>query len=294
MAARSRLFDAKRYEGCRASRKRGSDKNLSTWIGIDQGRGGFLCCLKPNESGVRRSPDPLAGARPTVGRAPLPSSPRAPTPSPSGGPAMKVVVDMNKCQDHGQCVFAAPDVFSHGRQTAIWPTSPTPTTRCATRSRKPPTCVRCRPSGSRADHDSRSARVSSSPAPPWPACAPPNSCGRRAGPAPSRVVGDEPHMPYNRPPLSKEVLAGQGPVRVAGLPSPGERRRRASGGWAPRSSRPTSTGRHRRTRRRRGTVVRRTGRRHRHAAPAAALPRPADPAATRSAPSPTPRACARR
>ncbi|OON71934.1 ferredoxin [Streptomyces tsukubensis] len=31
---------------------------------------------------------------------------------------MKVVVDMNKCQDHGQCVFAAPDVFhfdSEGR-----------------------------------------------------------------------------------------------------------------------------------------------------------------------------------
>ncbi|MFF8593918.1 ferredoxin [Streptomyces sp. NPDC015220] len=24
---------------------------------------------------------------------------------------MKVVVDMNRCQDHGQCVFAAPDVF---------------------------------------------------------------------------------------------------------------------------------------------------------------------------------------
>jgi ferredoxin len=24
---------------------------------------------------------------------------------------VKVVVDMNKCQDHGQCVFAAPDVF---------------------------------------------------------------------------------------------------------------------------------------------------------------------------------------
>ena len=25
------------------------------------------------------------------------------------------------------------------------------------------------------------------------------------------VVGDEPHMPYNRPPLSKEVLAGKAP-----------------------------------------------------------------------------------
>ncbi|MDA8370733.1 MAG: ferredoxin [Nocardiopsaceae bacterium] len=24
---------------------------------------------------------------------------------------MKVVVDMNKCQDHGQCVFSAPEVF---------------------------------------------------------------------------------------------------------------------------------------------------------------------------------------
>ncbi|MFJ4535490.1 ferredoxin [Streptomyces tibetensis] len=24
---------------------------------------------------------------------------------------MNVVVDMNKCQDHGQCVFSAPDVF---------------------------------------------------------------------------------------------------------------------------------------------------------------------------------------
>jgi ferredoxin len=24
---------------------------------------------------------------------------------------MKVVVDMDRCQDHGQCVFAAPEVF---------------------------------------------------------------------------------------------------------------------------------------------------------------------------------------
>jgi len=25
---------------------------------------------------------------------------------------MKIVVDMNVCQDHGQCVFAAPEIFS--------------------------------------------------------------------------------------------------------------------------------------------------------------------------------------
>jgi ferredoxin len=24
---------------------------------------------------------------------------------------MKVIVDMDKCQDHGQCAFAAPEVF---------------------------------------------------------------------------------------------------------------------------------------------------------------------------------------
>jgi ferredoxin len=24
---------------------------------------------------------------------------------------VRVVVDLNKCQDHGQCVFAAPEVF---------------------------------------------------------------------------------------------------------------------------------------------------------------------------------------
>lgn len=27
---------------------------------------------------------------------------------------MKICVDLNKCQDHGQCVIAAPEVFSFG------------------------------------------------------------------------------------------------------------------------------------------------------------------------------------
>ena len=25
---------------------------------------------------------------------------------------MKVIVDLNKCQDHGQCVYSAPSIFS--------------------------------------------------------------------------------------------------------------------------------------------------------------------------------------
>lgn len=29
---------------------------------------------------------------------------------------MRVVVDLNKCQDHGQCVFAAPQVFALDEQ----------------------------------------------------------------------------------------------------------------------------------------------------------------------------------
>jgi ferredoxin len=34
------------------------------------------------------------------------------------GAAMRVEVDLNKCQDHGQCVYAAPELFAlddHGR-----------------------------------------------------------------------------------------------------------------------------------------------------------------------------------
>jgi len=30
---------------------------------------------------------------------------------------MKVVVDMDKCQDHGQCAFAAPEVFEINGET---------------------------------------------------------------------------------------------------------------------------------------------------------------------------------
>lgn len=32
---------------------------------------------------------------------------------------MKVVVDRSKCADHGQCIFAAPEVFSWGEDGAL-------------------------------------------------------------------------------------------------------------------------------------------------------------------------------
>ncbi|MBK3565357.1 FAD-dependent oxidoreductase [Streptomyces sp. MBT62] len=81
---------------------------------------------------------------------------------------------MNKCQDHGQCVFAAPDVF-HLDDDGHLGYVPDPDD--ALRDEV----------GLRAAEQLRTAGWTGS----------------------VTVVGDEPHMPYNRPPLSKEVLAGK-------------------------------------------------------------------------------------
>ncbi|GAA4491360.1 ferredoxin [Rhodococcus olei] len=38
---------------------------------------------------------------------------------------MKITVDMVKCEDHGQCVFAAPDVFDYNDDdTLVWDSEP--------------------------------------------------------------------------------------------------------------------------------------------------------------------------
>ncbi|WP_340374943.1 ferredoxin [Streptomyces sp. SS7] len=38
---------------------------------------------------------------------------------------MKICVDLNKCQDHGQCVIAAPDAFGFGDDGKLtWVTEP--------------------------------------------------------------------------------------------------------------------------------------------------------------------------
>ena len=43
---------------------------------------------------------------------------------------MKVIVDLNLCQDHGQCVFAAPEVFSLDEQGHIkWVENPSDSLR---------------------------------------------------------------------------------------------------------------------------------------------------------------------
>ncbi|HEX8792909.1 MAG TPA: FAD-dependent oxidoreductase [Polyangiaceae bacterium] len=49
-------------------------------------------------------------------------------------------------------------------------------------------------------------------------CAPPRGCAPRASKGALTVVGDEPYLPYDRPPLSKTVLAGRVPVDHTPLP----------------------------------------------------------------------------
>ena len=50
---------------------------------------------------------------------------------------------------------------------------------------------------------------SSSSVPRWPACGPPRRYATRATPGPVVVVGEEIHAPYDRPPLSKQLLSGK-------------------------------------------------------------------------------------
>ncbi|MFC7663336.1 FAD-dependent oxidoreductase [Methylorubrum suomiense] len=128
---------------------------------------------------------------------------------------MKVVVDLNRCQAYAQCVYAAPRHFVlHGREALVYDPSPT------------------RPPAPRSSGRSMPAR--SGPSPPCPT-RPERRSDRRPVRPPERIlvvgaslaglsaahalraegfagaltlVGDEPHAPYDRPPLSKQVLRG--------------------------------------------------------------------------------------
>ena len=52
-------------------------------------------------------------------------------------------------------------------------------------------------------------RASSSRGPAWPGCTPRSRCARAATTARLVLIGDERHKPYDRPPLSKDVLSGK-------------------------------------------------------------------------------------
>ncbi|WP_020578491.1 FAD-dependent oxidoreductase [Actinopolymorpha alba] len=145
---------------------------------------------------------------------------------------MRLAVDLTRCQGYAQCAFLAPDVFTmSGDEALLYDANPDDIQR----ERILRAAAACPVQAIILDHrDEREAR---------PAAAEANRSGTAA--AVERIVivgaslaglraahalrtggftgsltliGDEPHRPYDRPPLSKQVLTGQVPAQRTVLP----------------------------------------------------------------------------
>ncbi len=162
---------------------------------------------------------------------------------------MRIVVDLTKCQGYAQCAFLAPDVFTiQGDEALTY--DPHPDGAQRTRIRRaaaacPVQAIRleqlngadgslhphAQPPADAAVEDSddifkRTGRIVIVGA---------SMTGLRAAErlreegftGSLTLVGEEPHEPYDRPPLSKQVLAGSVPVEDTSLP----RRRDINATW---------------------------------------------------------------
>ena len=171
----------------------------------------------------------------------------------------RVHVDMNLCQSHGECVYVAPDIFELGDDDVLRWREEIDAGRARARpgggrrlpdARDPPRRLRCRPivivgaslAGLRAAQAVRAAGL---------------------GRARVVLVGDEPHRPYTRPPLSKEVLDGRHELETGRVPVRRARRRVAPRHAGDRARRRGPHGHDRR----RAARLRDADRRHRHPRP---------------------------
>jgi NADPH-dependent 2,4-dienoyl-CoA reductase/sulfur reductase-like enzyme/ferredoxin len=150
---------------------------------------------------------------------------------------MRLVVDLTRCQGYAQCAFLAPSVFRmRGDEALMYDPEPDDAQRDRVRraaaacpvqalrlepwdaSDAPPRAV---PSGRAGDGFRRTGRIVIVGA---------SLAGLRAATTLRRegftgsltLIGDEPHEPYDRPPLSKQVLDGWVPAQHTALPRPGE------------------------------------------------------------------------
>ncbi|WP_211881708.1 FAD-dependent oxidoreductase [Pseudarthrobacter albicanus] len=153
---------------------------------------------------------------------------------------MRLVVDLTKCQGYAQCAFLAPDVFTiQGDEALTY--DPDPDGAQRTRIRR--AAAACPVQAIRLDQLDGPDGSLHPNAPPARAAAAEDSGGtfKRTGRivivgasmaglrAAERLreegftgtltlVGEEPHEPYDRPPLSKQVLAGSVPSEHTSLP----------------------------------------------------------------------------
>jgi NADPH-dependent 2,4-dienoyl-CoA reductase/sulfur reductase-like enzyme/ferredoxin len=149
---------------------------------------------------------------------------------------MKIVVDLTRCQGYAQCAFAAPDVFvMRGDEALLYD----PAADDAQREKIVRAAAACPVQAiflDREDGRHRQPGAGAHVAVPSPEEAFKRTgrvvvvgaslAGLRAGLTLRRegftgsltVIGDEPHPPYDRPPLSKQVLMGQVPARQTALP----------------------------------------------------------------------------
>jgi NADPH-dependent 2,4-dienoyl-CoA reductase/sulfur reductase-like enzyme/ferredoxin len=149
---------------------------------------------------------------------------------------MKIIVDLTRCQGYAQCAFAAPKVFAMrgdeallfdpdpddaerervARAAAACPVQAIVLEREDARRRQPEPGAHVATSGPE-QASKRTGRIVIVGA---------SLAGLRAGLTLRRegftgsltVIGDEPYPPYDRPPLSKQVLMGQVSARQTTLP----------------------------------------------------------------------------
>jgi NADPH-dependent 2,4-dienoyl-CoA reductase/sulfur reductase-like enzyme/ferredoxin len=154
---------------------------------------------------------------------------------------VKVVVDLTRCQGYAQCAFAAPDVFTmRGDEALLYDPAPDDAQRAKivrAAAACPVQAIALEPSGRLAREGVRQPAGASTHV----AAAGSEEAFKRTGhivivgaslaglraasvlrrdgfTGSLTVIGDEPYPPYDRPPLSKQVLIGQASARETALP----------------------------------------------------------------------------
>ncbi|MFF5210090.1 FAD-dependent oxidoreductase [Streptosporangium sp. NPDC000396] len=152
---------------------------------------------------------------------------------------MRVVVDLTRCQGYGQCVFAVPGIFAmRGQEALVYDPNPDDAERDRVQRAVEACPVRAIHVDGPVTHVAKGKRYARAVAqngqgPRWEGrivIVGASLAGLRAAmvlrregfTGPLTLIGDEQHEPYDRPPLSKQVMAGQVPPDHTMLPHFGE------------------------------------------------------------------------